>query len=67
MSLENLKLGMGLGKSLYQKIPTKYVPFDGFDFFAGEFAQDLEEARRDTNFVAIVLLGAIVLWGLGVL
>ena len=54
MSLENLKLGMGLGKALYQKVPTKYVPFDGFE-------------RSDTNFAAIVLLGAIVLWGLGVL
>ena len=53
MSLENLKLGMGLGKALYQKVPTTYVPFDGFE-------------RRDTNFAAIVLLGIMFLWGLNV-
>ena len=54
MSLQNLQLGMGLGKSLYQNIPTKYVPLDGIDI-------------KSTKLPLILLVGILLLWRLDVL
>ena len=50
MSLENLQLGMGLGKSLYQQVPTKYTSLDGIKV-------------RDSKLPIFILVG-LLLWGL---
>ncbi len=52
MSLENLKLGMGLGKSLYQKVPTKYAPLDGIDI-----------KSTTLPLVLLLMVGLFLIWG----
>ena len=64
MSLENLKLGMGLGKSLYQKVPTKYVPLDGIDVRLPKDSASSFLFRRLP--LILVMVGIFLIWREGV-